>query len=233
MSQNNQLITVSPIVVRHSWKRSYARKIRKLNLDVQVAEQVADTRSEPVAATGAELVAEQVDDLLAGIRTHATTTIYTKLRTAFIQTTRAAMDDSKSFIEITKKQYNKPRAVTTPVSETIPGAEAPVAMTTQVASQEASLSFATSVASSIFSSDATSMNSSVCEQSHQIVNQLQCDLQQEMVQTSTTLEAQTSTDAELNEEIRKIKSLEKSQNISLSVLSQLNGATIQKIRSKI
>ena len=211
MSQNNQLITVSPIVVRHSWKRSYARKIRKLNLDGQVAEQVADT--------GAELVAEQVDDLLAGIRTHATTTIYTKLRTAFIQTTRAAMDDSKSFIEITKTQYNKPRAVTTPVSETIPGAEAPVAMTTQVASQEASLSFATSVASSIFSSDATSMNSSVCEQSHQIVNQLQCDLQQEMVQTSTTLEAQTSTDAELNEEIRKIKSLEKSQNISLSVLS--------------
>ena len=229
MSQNNQLITVSPIVVRHSWKRSYARKIRKLNLDGQVAEQVADTRSEPVADTGAELVAEQVDDLLAGIRTHATTTIYTKLRTAFIQTTRAAMDDSKSFIEITKTQYNKPRAVTTPVSETIPGAEAPVAMTTQVAS----LSFATSVASSIFSSDATSMNSSVCEQSHQIVNQLQCDLQQEMVQTSTTLEAQTSTDAELNEEIRKIKSLEKSQNISLSVLSQLNGATIQKIRSKI
>ena len=178
MSQNNQLITVSPIVVRHSWKRSYARKIRKLNLDGQVAEQVADT--------GAELVAEQVDDLLAGIRTHATTTIYTKLRTAFIQTTRAAMDDSKSFIEITKTQYNKPRAVTTPVSETIPGAEAPVAMTTQVASQEASLSFATSVASSIFSSDATSMNSSVCEQSHQIVNQLQCDLQQEMVQTSTS-----------------------------------------------
>ena len=75
MSQNNQLITVSPIVVRHSWKRSYARKIRKLNLDGQVAEQVADTRSEPVADTGAELVAEQVDDLLAGIRTHATTTI--------------------------------------------------------------------------------------------------------------------------------------------------------------
>ena len=214
MSQNNQLITVSPIVVRHSWKKSYARNIRKLNFDGQVAEQVA----EQVADTGAELVAEQVDDLLAGIRTHATTTIYTKLRTAFIQTTRAAMDDSKSFIEITKTQYNKPRAVTTPVSETIPGAEAPVAMTTQVASQEASLSFATSVASSIFSSDATSMNSSVCEQSHQIVNQLQCDLQQEMVQTSTTLEAQTSTDAELNEEIRKIKSLEKSQNISLSVL---------------
>ena len=85
--------------------------------------------------------------------------------------------------------------------------------------QEASLSFDTSVATSIFSSDATSMKSSVSEQSHQIVNQLQCDVQQEMVQTSTTLAAQTSTDAELDEEIRKIKSLEKSQNISLSVLS--------------
>ena len=85
--------------------------------------------------------------------------------------------------------------------------------------QEASLSFDTSVATSIFSSDATSMKSSVSEQSHQIVNQLQCDVQQEMAQTSTTLAAEKSNDAELNEEIRKIKSLEKSQNISLSVLS--------------
>ena len=89
----------------------------------------------------------------------------------------------------------------------------------QLTSQEASLSFDTLVATSIFSSDVTSMKSSVSEQSHQIVNQLQCDVQQEMAQTSTTLAAEKSNDAELNEEIRKIKSLEKSQNISLSVLS--------------